>query len=85
MLMRLVARRVSDGTILKLVKAILKAPIVEETEKGCRDYRGNNQGTPQGVVLSPLLANLSLNGLDHGITGQKKDWTRRSCAMQTTL
>jgi group II intron reverse transcriptase/maturase len=68
-LMRLVARRVSDGSILKLVKAILRAPIVEERD-GKRDHRGNRQGTPQGGPLSPLLANLYLNGLDHGVNDQ---------------
>jgi RNA-directed DNA polymerase len=66
-LMRQVARRVSDGSILKLVKAILRAPIVEQTREGKRNHHGNHRGTPQGGTLSPLLANLYLNGLDHGV------------------
>lgn len=65
-LLRLVARRVSDGSILGLVKRFLKAPIVEET-KGKRRTTPNDRGTPQGGVLSPLLANLYLNSLDHGV------------------
>lgn len=65
-LLRLVSRRVSDGSILKLVKAFLKAPIVEE-KNGKRSYQPNERGTPQGGVLSPLLANLYLNSLDHGV------------------
>ena len=65
-LLRLVARRVSDGSILRLVKLFLKAPIVEESE-GKRKYHSNDRGTPQGGVLSPLLANLYLNSLDHGV------------------
>lgn len=65
-LLRLVARRVSDGSILRLVKLFLKAPIVEE-KKGKRSYHKNDRGTPQGGVLSPLLANLYLNSLDHGV------------------
>ena len=65
-LLRLVSRRVSDGSILKLVKAFLKAPIVEE-KAGKRSYQPNQRGTPQGGVLSPLLANLYLNSLDHGV------------------
>ena len=65
-LLRLVARRVSDGSILRLVKLCLKAPIVEE-KPGQRSYHPNDRGTPQGGVLSPLLANLFLNSLDHGV------------------
>jgi group II intron reverse transcriptase/maturase len=66
-LMRLVARRVSDGSILSLVKAMLRAPIVEENTNGKTTHQSNKRGTPQGGVLSPLLANLYLNGLDHGV------------------
>jgi group II intron reverse transcriptase/maturase len=69
-LMRLVARRVSDGSILKLVKAILRAPIVETNPNGKTHRHRNDRGTPQGGVLSPLLANLYLNGLDHGVNEQ---------------
>jgi group II intron reverse transcriptase/maturase len=65
-LLRLVARRVSDGSILGLVKLFLKAPIVEE-KQGRRSRHSNDRGTPQGGVLSPLLANLYLNSLDHGV------------------
>lgn len=65
-LMRLVARRVSDGSVLALVKACLKAPIVEE-KAGRRTTQPNERGTPQGGVISPLLANLYLNSLDHGV------------------
>lgn len=65
-LLRLVKSRVSDGSILKLVKLFLKAPIVE-IDEGKRNSQGNDRGTPQGGVLSPLLANLYLNSLDHGV------------------
>jgi len=65
-LLRLVARRVSDGSILELVKRFLKAPIVEE-KSGRRSIHPNDRGTPQGGVISPLLANLYLNSLDHGV------------------
>jgi group II intron reverse transcriptase/maturase len=65
-LLKLVARRVSDGAILRLVKLFLKAPIVEE-KKGKRSIHPNDRGTPQGGVISPLLANLYLNSLDHGV------------------
>ena len=64
-LMRLVARRVSDGTILALLKATLRAPIVEQTPERTT-IQPNRTGTPQGGIISPLLANLYLNSLDHG-------------------
>ena len=49
-LMRQVARRVSDGAILKLIKAWLRAPIMEE-EEGGRKMKANACGTPQGGVI----------------------------------
>jgi len=64
-LLRLVARRVSDGAILALLKAWLRAPIVERNpDTGRPHITGNKRGTPQGGVISPLLANLYLNRLD---------------------
>ena len=67
-LMRRVARRVSDGAILKLIKAWLRAPIVEEDrDSGKRKVTPNLRGTPQGGVISPLLANLYLDPLDHAV------------------
>jgi RNA-directed DNA polymerase len=62
-LMKLVARRTSDGSLLHLVRQWLDAPIVEE-RKGRRHVLPNRQGVPQGGVISPLLANLYLNALD---------------------
>ena len=66
-LMRMVARRVSDGSVLRLIKSWLRAPIVEEDKDGNRRVSPNRCGTPQGGVISPLLANIYLNPLDHGI------------------
>jgi RNA-directed DNA polymerase len=64
-LLRLVARRVSDGSILALIKAWLRAPVVERDERtGHTTIKGNKRGTPQGGVISPLLANLYLERLD---------------------
>jgi RNA-directed DNA polymerase len=66
--MRRVARRLSDGAILKLIKAWLRAPIVEEDRaSGQRKVTPNTRGTPQGGVISPLLANLYLDPLDHAV------------------
>jgi RNA-directed DNA polymerase len=66
-LMRQVARRVSDGAILKLIKAWLRAPILEEDEGGARKMKANSCGTPQGGVISPLLANIYLHPLDEQV------------------
>ena len=63
-LMQLVAKRIVDKQILKLIKMWLRAPIVEEREDGKKEYKGNDKGTPQGGVISPLLANIYLNVLD---------------------
>lgn len=63
-LMQLVAKRIVDKQILKLIKMWLKTPIVEEREDGKKEYKGNEKGTPQGGVISPLLANVYLNVLD---------------------
>ena len=58
-LLRSVARRISDGAVLHLIKMWLKAPIEERSDKGRATRVGTgNRGTPQGGVLSPLLANI---------------------------
>jgi group II intron reverse transcriptase/maturase len=63
-LMQVVAQRIVDKWILKLIKMWLRAPIVEEHEDGKKEYKRNDKGTPQGGVISPLLANIYLNVLD---------------------
>jgi RNA-directed DNA polymerase len=70
-LMALVARRISDGAVLALVQAWLKAPIVEvDRTRGGKRTLPNKQGTPQGGVISPLLANLYLDKLDKAVNEQ---------------
>lgn len=66
-LLRAVARRVSDGAVLRLIKQWLRAPVVEEAKGGRKRILPNRQGTPQGGVISPLLANLYLNPLDWAV------------------
>ena len=57
-----VSTRISDGSVLELIKMWLKAPIIEEDENGSkRTESAGGEGTPQGGVISPLLANLYMN------------------------
>lgn len=73
-LMRLVAKRVSDGSMLKLIRSWLRAPIEERQvgDGGKRRRKANRQGTPQGGVISPLLANLYLDRLDKEVNDRKE-------------
>ena len=73
-LLLLVQQRIVDGAVLKLIRMWLKAVILEagdgpgDPPKASR----NKQGTPQGGVISPLLANVFLHGFDklfHGYNG----------------
>jgi RNA-directed DNA polymerase len=58
-LLERVEERVSDGRVLELIEAFLKQDIVREMERWTP-----TGGTPQGAVISPLLANLYLHPLD---------------------
>jgi len=58
-LMKLVARRISDGEILRVMKLWLSCGYIEDGQ-----HRHSTRGTPQGGVISPLLANIYLNPVD---------------------
>ncbi len=61
-----VRMRVVDGSILGLIRQWLQAPVVEASQDGKPPtVRRNDRGTPQGGVLSPLLANIYLHWFDH--------------------
>ena len=66
-LLERVRGRVKDKRVLALVRAFLKAGIL--TELG--DYEDTYTGTPQGGILSPLLANIALSVLDEHLHA---DW-----------
>jgi RNA-directed DNA polymerase len=71
-LLGLVQQRVVDGSVLALLAQSLKAGVLEELN----GWQPTQQGTPQGAVISPLLANLYLNPLDHQMVQQGWEMVR---------
>lgn len=61
-LLLLIEQRISDRSVLHLIKQWLKAPVEEDGK--ISGGKSNRRGTPQGGVISPLLANIYLNLVD---------------------
>ncbi len=59
LIMESIAARIADGNILNLIERFLTSGVMEEGE-----FRPTTKGTPQGGVISPLLANIVLDHLD---------------------
>ena len=70
-LLALVAGKVADGRVLKLVEAFLGQSVLEDTREWVPE-----QGTPQGAVISPLLSNIYLDPLDHLMAEQGFEMVR---------
>jgi len=71
-LMEAVAEHIADGPLLELIQGFLKQGVME-SGKG---WQPTETGTPQGAVISPLLANIYLNPLDHLMAGAGREMVR---------
>jgi RNA-directed DNA polymerase len=71
-LMGRVRERISDGRLLQLIEKYLQAGVMN----GMKGWEPTRRGTPQGAVVSPLLANLYLNPLDHQMAAAGHAMTR---------
>lgn len=60
-LMQRLKEHISDGKVLDLIEQMLKKGVMERA----KGWQPTENGTPQGAVISPLLANVYLNPLDH--------------------
>lgn len=71
-MMEALARHIADGQLLELIQRFLKQGVME-SGKG---WQPTETGTPQGAVISPLLANIYLNPLDHLMAGAGREMVR---------
>jgi len=72
--------RISDPRIIKLIQLWLKVPVVEEDGRYTGGKR-NKEGTPQGGVISPLLANIYMNLLDRIVNNKEGRYHRQGITM----
>jgi RNA-directed DNA polymerase len=59
-LMERVGEKIADGKVLQLIEGMLRAGVMDSV----KGWQATKQGSPQGAVISPLLSNIYLNGLD---------------------
>lgn len=71
-LMKALSEHISDGRMLELIERFLKQGVME-SGKG---WQPTETGTPQGAVISPLLANIYLNPLDHQMAKNGREMIR---------
>ncbi len=68
-LLKCLKMRIVDRSVLSLICMWLQAPVVEPDEKGRNKTTKPTQGTPQGGVISPLLANIYLHWFEKAFFG----------------
>jgi RNA-directed DNA polymerase len=68
-LMRQLERRMADRSVLRLIRLWLRCPVQEDDGHGGTRRTRPTRGTPQGGVLSPLLANIYLHDFDRAFHG----------------
>lgn len=68
-LLKCLRMRVTDRSVLALIQAWLHAPVVESDDRGSPKVTRPTQGTPQGGVISPLLANIYLHWFEKAFYG----------------
>jgi RNA-directed DNA polymerase len=84
-LLEAVAEHISDGPLLELIQRFLKQGVMESG----KDWQPTETGTPQGAVISPILANIHLNPLDHLMARAGREMVRYAddfvvlCASET--
>ena len=71
-LIQAVSLHVSDGKVLELLQRFLEQGVME-SGKG---WKPTEKGTPQGAIISPLLANIYLNPLDHQMADRGREMVR---------
>ena len=71
-LMEALRDKISDGKVLELIQRFLRQGVMESA----KTWKPTEKGTPQGAVISPLLANIYLDPLDHLMASQEREMVR---------
>lgn len=71
-LLAAVREHISDGKVLDLIEQMLTKGVMERL----KGWQPTEKGTPQGAVISPLLANIYLNPMDHWMARQGREMVR---------
>ena len=71
-LMERIGRKIADGRVLRLIEGYLKVGVMESV----KGWQPTDNGTPQGAVISPLLANIYLDPLDWEMAGAGLEMVR---------
>ena len=71
-LMHRIEERLADGRVLALIRSYLDQEVMEELTR----HEPTDRGTPQGAVISPLLANIYLDPLDHHLAASGVEMVR---------